>query len=159
NGNRSARPTSSHQCCPTVPIKIRVIFLKRLLLHYVGTTTYERWGCGFNVFPSRVRAFFLLHPKGRCLMPGKGLAFFVLLIILLATTTPAMAIPSMIFTDRASFDAAVGNTTLLTFDTLPPPTFTPFTFTVNIDDLLLFGGESASFVGYDSSPGSFCFCS
>ena len=71
-------------------------------------------------------------------------------------TTPALAVP-IIFTDRSAFNAAVGSTTLLTFDTLPPVTVIPLGGeSVTFDGLLEF--RSDSLLGYDSMPGTFCFC-
>jgi hypothetical protein len=70
-----------------------------------------------------------------------------------------MALP-IIFSDRDAFNAAVGDTTLLTFDTVPSETQNPlgggFGRRVTFDDLLEFRSDST--FGHDSIPGVFCFC-
>lgn len=73
--------------------------------------------------------------------------------VLLAT--PAMALP-IIFTDRASFDAAVGQTTLLTFDTLPQPVLNPGHWEWHFDDVFVVGSDTTMKI--DSIPGTVCFC-
>jgi len=78
----------------------------------------------------------------------------------LFTSAPVFALP-IIFTDRAAFNAAVGDTTLLTLDTLPPSQLNPeggsnlFRFII-VENVLRFDGEG---LFGSSVPGTFCFCS
>lgn len=85
-------------------------------------------------------------------------------ICLLAT--PVMA-TSIFFTDRTAFNAVVGDTTAITFDS--PAVWTPHTYpdgTINYDfgtltqsGFLTAGGDREISVGVNSIPGAFCFCS
>lgn len=97
----------------------------------------------------------------------KPLVYLFVSIVLFAATTPsALALP-IIFTDRAAFNAVVGETTQVTFSS--PVVFTPHTNpdgtknfdfgTGTVDDLLMTGGDREIFVGMNDIPGAFCFCS
>jgi PEP-CTERM motif len=84
------------------------------------------------------------------------IGLFTFLISALSTA-PATALP-IIFTDRAAFNAAVGDTTLLTFDTLPAVTPDNLIGRMTIDSILTIQGDLGGFAFYDSKPGTFCFC-
>jgi len=86
--------------------------------------------------------------------PFIGLFIFVISAL---STAPAMALP-LIFTDRVAFEAAVGDTTLLTFDTLPTVTPDNLIGRMTIDNVLTIAGDLGGFAFYDSKPGTFCFC-
>jgi hypothetical protein len=61
-------------------------------------------------------------------MSFRAYAGAIMFLFAVFSNSPASAIP-LIFTDRASFDAAVGSTTLLTFDTFEPLTPDPDSLT------------------------------
>lgn len=84
----------------------------------------------------------------------RTVCFFSVIAIALLTTTAIAS--TLTFTDRASFDAVAGPTTLLTFDTLPPPTITVGFLIWNFDGSFRIASDGAQ--GIDSFPGTVCFC-
>jgi hypothetical protein len=72
-------------------------------------------------------------------------------------TAQAMALP-IIFTDRNAFNAAAGDTTLVTFDTLPAVEPDNLIGRMTIENVLSIAGDLGGFAFYDSKPGTFCFC-
>lgn len=72
-----------------------------------------------------------------------------------AQMNPATA-SAIFFTDRAAFDAVVGPTTLLTFDTLPDPILNPGHWEWHFDGSFVVGSDTT--MGINSIPGTVCFC-
>jgi PEP-CTERM motif len=99
----------------------------------------------------------------------------MILLLLLAVpfqlilTTPGHAFP-IVFTDRAAFDAVVGNTQLLTFDSpvttsnyvRPDGTVSAHTLSATIDNALVVVGDYVAFGGTGVVPGTqlgnLCLC-